>query len=119
MIGSPNGGTDCAALPAALGFYLPAVLEIRPDYVQQVFNRQITHRKGVPFYMAAGDPILEPFKSPCSDVPSDLIIARNSVGGVSGQLFDVPLLHTDLNQSDLAFESVVKPFLRRPAGPYP
>jgi len=119
MMGSPNGGTDCSALPASLGFYLPAVLEIRPDYVREVFNRQITHRKGVPFYLVAGNLILEPFKSPCTDVPSDLVIARNSVGGVAGTLVQISLLHIDLNNSNQAFNEAVKPFLQRPAGQYP
>ena len=119
MLGSPNAGTDCAALPASLGFYLPAVLEIRPDHVREVFNRQITHRKGVPFYLAAGNPISEPFKSPCTDVPSDLIIARSSVAGIAGSLVEVPLLHLDLNKADQAFNGVVKPFLQRTAGQYP
>lgn len=30
MLGSPMAGTDCADLPASLGLYLPASLEIRP-----------------------------------------------------------------------------------------
>ena len=29
MLGSPMGGSDCSVLPAALGFYLPASIEIR------------------------------------------------------------------------------------------
>src|SRR6266511_1241728 len=29
MLGSPHGGTPCANLPASLGFYLPATLELR------------------------------------------------------------------------------------------
>ena len=119
MMGSPNQGTDCATLPASLNFYLPAVLEIRPDYVREVFNLQITHRKGVPFYLAAGNPISEPFKAPCTDVPSDLVISRSSAAGVAGTLSEVPLIHIDLNDSRQAFDTVVKPFLQKPAGQYP
>jgi pimeloyl-ACP methyl ester carboxylesterase len=119
MMGSPNQGTDCATLPASLDFYLPAVLEIRPDYVREVFNRQITHRKGVPFYLAAGNPISEPSKAPCTDVPSDLVISRSSAAGVAGTLSEVPLLHIDLNDSRQAFDTVVKPFLQKPPGQYP
>ena len=119
MLGSPNAGTDCALLPASLGFYLPAVLEIRPDYVREVFNRQITHRKGVPFYLAAGDAITEPSRSPCTSVPNDMVIARSSASGVAGKLVDIPLLHVVLNTSRQAFDAVVKPFLQKPAGQYP
>ncbi|HEY6073207.1 MAG TPA: hypothetical protein VIV15_07425, partial [Anaerolineales bacterium] len=69
MLGSPMGGSDCSVLPAALGFYLPASLEIRSSYMTGIFNRQITHRRGVPFYDLAGTEILEAYQSPCADVP--------------------------------------------------
>src|SRR4030065_494868 len=39
MLGSPSSGTACANLPAALGFYMPTVLEIRPGYMDGIFNR--------------------------------------------------------------------------------
>ncbi len=119
MLGSPNRGTDCSILPASLGFFLPATLEIRPEYVLRNFNRQITHRKGIPFHLIAGTPIIEPIKSPCTGVPSDLIIARQSVGGVSGTLSEIPILHTDLNESAQVFEAVVKPILQKTAGQFP
>jgi len=48
MLGSPMAGTDCANLPAALGLYLPATLELRPSYVRSIFNTQITQRRGSP-----------------------------------------------------------------------
>src|SRR5262249_34188274 len=44
MLGSPHGGTGCANLPASLGFYLPAALELRSAYLAEGFNRQITRR---------------------------------------------------------------------------
>ncbi len=119
MLGSPNRGTDCSSLPASLGFYLPAALEIRPEYVLRNFNRQITHRKGIPFTLIAGTPIVEPVKSPCTGVPSDLIIARQSVGGISGALREIPILHTDLNESPQVFEAVIKPILQKTAGQFP
>jgi len=72
MLGSPMAGTDCANLPASLGLYLPATLELRPSYVRQIFNPQVSHRHGVAFHALAGVPILEGFKSPCTDVPTDL-----------------------------------------------
>ncbi|HEY6402709.1 MAG TPA: alpha/beta fold hydrolase, partial [Blastocatellia bacterium] len=66
MLGSPHGGTSCASLPASLGLYLPATLELRPAYLAEVFNRQITRRHGVPFHMLAGNLITSSFKAPCT-----------------------------------------------------
>ncbi|MBI5880143.1 MAG: alpha/beta fold hydrolase [Chloroflexi bacterium] len=119
MLGTPNLGTDCGVLPSALSFYLPATLEIRTSYVSGIFNRQITHRKGVPFYMGAGIPIADPVKSPCADVPSDIAISRASVSGVQGTVVEVPLVHPDLNTSRDVFDTVVRPFVQRLPGQFP
>jgi pimeloyl-ACP methyl ester carboxylesterase len=116
MLGSPAEGTGCSNLPASLGFYLPATLEIRPDYAQDIFNRQITHRRGVPFYALAGTPISNPVGSPCTDVPSDAVISRQSVSAVPLNLSEIPLLHTELNTSPQAFTEFVKPLLQKGPG---
>jgi pimeloyl-ACP methyl ester carboxylesterase len=116
MLGSPMSGTNCANLPAALGYYLPAVLEIRSNYVSDVFNAQITHRHGVPFYALAGVPILEAIKSPCTPVPSDIAVSLDSVGAIPLHLAQMPVLHIDLNNSSKVFEGYVKPLLQTPPG---
>jgi pimeloyl-ACP methyl ester carboxylesterase len=113
MLGSPMAGTDCAELPASLGYYLPAALEIRPSYVAGIFNSQITHRKGTPFHALAGDPIIEAFKSPCTSVPSDLAVARNSVSAIPLDLSEMAVLHMDLNTSRTVFEQYVRPLLEQ------
>jgi pimeloyl-ACP methyl ester carboxylesterase len=118
MLGSPAEGTGCANLPASLGFYLPATLEIRPGYAQDIFNRQITHRRGVPFYALAGTPISNPVGSPCTDVPSDAVISRHSVSAVPLNLSEIPLLHTELNTSPQAFTEFVTPLLQKGPGEY-
>ena len=118
MLGSPSLGTACANLPASLGYYLPATLEIEPDYAIQIFNPQINHRHGVPFYILAGDPIANPAGSPCTGVPSDLVISRKSATGIPLNVTDLPILHIDLNTSAEAFDGFVKPLLQKGPGAY-
>jgi pimeloyl-ACP methyl ester carboxylesterase len=119
MLGSPSLGTACANLPASLGYYLPATLEIQPEYAIQIFNPQITHRRGVRFYILAGDPIANPAGSPCTDVPSDLVISRQSATGIPLSSSELPILHTELNTSSEAFDSFVRPLLQKGPGEYP
>jgi pimeloyl-ACP methyl ester carboxylesterase len=119
MLGSPHGGTNCASLPASLGFYLPATLELRPAYLSEIFNRQITRRQGVPFYLLAGIPIIESFKAPCTATPSDLVVGRPSVAAVTGPITETPLLHTDMTGAERVFKDFVAPHLQRRTGEFP
>lgn len=119
MLASPHGGSDCANLPAALGYYLPATLELRPTYLRRIFNQQITHRHGVPFYLFAGNPIVENFKAPCTDVPSDLFVGRSSVATIEPPLRELPYLHTNMNRSEQIFQEFVEPLLKRQIGEFP
>ncbi|CAG0991425.1 partial Lipase EstA, partial [Anaerolineae bacterium] len=119
MLGPPNQGTDCAYLPSSLGYYLPSALEIRPSYVRNVFNQQITHRHGVPFTVIAGTPIVEAVKSPCAAVPSDLAIAFDSASGIIAPVKQSDAWHTDLNMSERVFADFVKPLLQKTIGEFP
>jgi len=119
MLGSPMAGTDCADLPASLGLYLPATLEIRPSYVDNVFNVDITHRHGVPFRALAGVPILEGFKAPCTAVPSDLAVSLESVTAIPLLSRQMSVLHMNLNLSREVYSEFVQPLLRTPAGGFP
>lgn len=116
MLGSPMAGTDCADLPASLGLYLPASLEIRPSYVEQVFNPQISHRHGIPFHGLAGVPIVDGFRSPCTSVPSDLAVSLGSVTAIPLHAAQLPVLHMNLNLSADVFRTFVLPLLQTPAG---
>jgi pimeloyl-ACP methyl ester carboxylesterase len=116
MLGSPMLGTECANLPAALGFYLPATLEIQPVYVQNIFNPQITHRRGVIFHALAGDLISDAIQSPCTPVPTDLAVSLQSVGGIPLDLSVMPVLHTELNSSEQVFREYLLPLLQTPPG---
>ncbi len=119
MLGPPHGGSGCANLPASLGFYLPVTLELRPSYLREVFNRRITRRRGVPFYLLAGTPIVEPFKAPCTATPSDLVVSRASVAAVTAPISEMPLLHIDLTKAEQIFKNFVQPRLQRQAGEFP
>lgn len=116
MLGTSNGGSPCADLPAALGFYLPAAQELRPAYLREIFNPQITRRRGVPFYQLAGTSIIDSFKSPCTDVPSDIAVDRTSVAAIDTPVSELPQLHTVLPSSRDVFTSFVAPHLREAPG---
>jgi pimeloyl-ACP methyl ester carboxylesterase len=119
MLGAPHGGSDCSALPAKLGYFSPASLELRPAYLQKIFNRAVTTRRGVPFHMLAGNRILDTFKAPCSGVPSDVVVALDSAASIAGSLTEFPVLHTDMTKSGDVFRRFVLPRLRSPPGGFP
>ncbi|MBI3913186.1 MAG: alpha/beta fold hydrolase [Chloroflexi bacterium] len=113
-LGTPHSGTECANLPAALNYYLPATLEITPAYLRDIFNRQITHQRGIQFYLLAGTVISDPVKAFCTSVPNDLMVSRSSVTSIQGQVSQLPLTHLELTFSDLVFANFVKPLLQKP-----
>ena len=113
MLGSPMGGSDCSVLPAALGFFLPASIEIRESYMRGVFNQQVTHRRGIQFYDLAGTAILETFKSPCTGVPNDTVVGFDSVNAIPLQSSQIADIHSNLTLSEKAFQDFVKPLLTR------
>lgn len=114
LLGTPHGGSACALLPAALGFYLPAALELRPSYLDGIFNPQVVDLQGVSVTTLAGTPIKEALRAPCTGVPSDLVVDLDSAAAAGGELYRLPLLHTELNSSVQAFEEFVAPLLLRP-----
>ena len=119
MLGSPMGGSDCAVLPAALGFFLPASIEIRQSYMNGVFNRQITHRRGIEFFDLGGTAIQDSFKSPCTDIPNDTVVSFGSVNAIQLQSSQIDTIHSSLTSSAEAFDGFVKPLLQKPTGTFP
>ena len=118
MLGTPHLGSDCANLPVALGWYLPAALEIRSSYARQILNPQFYHRKGVAFFELAGNSILEPVGSPCTGVPSDIVVALDSASGIPVELSTLSFLHVELNTSADVFEQFVQPLLQKKPGEF-
>jgi pimeloyl-ACP methyl ester carboxylesterase len=115
MLGTPNGGSACAVLPASLGISTPATVELRPSYLDDVFNRQVNRRHGVEFHPLAGTAITNAIQSPCAEVPSDLMVSLTSVEAVGLAAHQVPESHTRLTGSAVVFRSLVAPALTREA----
>ncbi len=113
MLGTPNGGSNCALMLGSLGLYQPAGLELREDYIRNVFNPQITEQHGIPFYNFAGTPIQARLLSPCSKVPNDMVVSLSSAAAAPVALVEVPILHTDLTGSAELYHQHVAPLLRK------
>ena len=116
MLGSPMGGSDCSVMPAALGFFLPASLEIRSSYMNGIFNRQITHRHGIQFHDLGGTAILEAYQSPCTDVPNDTVVSFGSINAIPLDSSQFSIIHSELTISQPVFDDFVRPLLTKPAG---
>lgn len=118
ILGTPMAGSACASLPAALGLMMPASLEIQPSYMLGVFNQQIVRRQGVPFHALAGTKLLDTVASPCTPVPSDLVVTVDSVKAIPMPVQEISLLHTELNIAPEVFEQFVMPLLKTPPGQF-
>jgi pimeloyl-ACP methyl ester carboxylesterase len=118
ILGTPMAGSACSILPASLGMMLPATLEIQPSYMEKVFNQQIVHRKGVAFHALAGTKLLDAVESPCTDVPSDVVVTLDSVRAIPMPVEEIPLLHTELNTSREVFNGFVTHLLKTPPGEF-
>lgn len=116
ILGTPMAGSACSILPASLGMMLPATLEIQPGYMVNVFNQQIVKRQGVPFYALAGTKLLDAVASPCTPVPSDVVVTVDSVKAIPMPVEEIPLLHIELNTSREVFEGFVTRHLKTPPG---
>lgn len=119
FLGTPMSGSACVFPLAALGFMLPASLEIQPSYMVNVFNNQIIHRHGVPFHMMAGTFLTDQVASPCADAPSDSVVGRDSATSIElDNEDDLPVYHGDLTTDSGVFERGVRPFLELPPGSF-
>ncbi len=120
FLGTPQAGSACVAPVAALGFALPASLEIQPAYMEKIFNQQIFRRHGVPFYAVAGTRLIEVVSSPCAQIPSDMVVALGSANAIPlGDVQKIPLIHSDLTENTDVFENYVKKHLQTPPGGFP
>jgi hypothetical protein len=102
MLGTPNAGSPCADL-----FSVPMTAELRTDVMHQ-FNQAITDRRGVPFSIAAGDPL----PATCHEIgDGDGVVSLASAltGMTDSGIFDI--LHTDMTFSQHLFDSFVLPRL--------
>jgi hypothetical protein len=95
---------------------LPAALEIQPGYMVNIFNQQIVRRQGVPFYALAGNKLVDAVQSPCTPVPSDVVVTLESVRAIPMPVEEIALLHTELNTSREVFDGFVTRRLKTPPG---
>lgn len=117
MLGTPNGGSPCGGALSSLGFWIPATLELQPSYINEIFNKQITNARGVPFYGVAGAIITDPSVSPCSPVPSDSTVSLASVQAIPVDVVGLPKLEHNFLPADAGlFKNFVKPLLQTSAG---
>lgn len=115
MAGTPNGGTPCGRIPAALGLFSPATTQITPEYLTQVFNPAVNDRRGVPFFGLAGDAVKKKAAIRCTEVPTDRYVSVQSVlRGVSVVPDQVNGLHSDLNNGRSSFERIFALLARSP-----
>lgn len=119
FLGTPMAGSSCVFPLAALGFMQPASLEIQPDYMINIFNKQIIHRQGIGFHMLAGTFLTDPLTSPCSATPSDTVVALSSASSIPlDDIKRLPLQHGDLTLDPGIFQDGVRKLLQSPPGSF-
>lgn len=115
FLGTPMSGSACVYPLAALGYLMPAALEILPDYMNKIFNPQISHRHGVPFYMVAGTLLVDPLESPCTGAPSDTVVSLDSATSIQlDGVQKLPMFHGSLTSDRQVFSPDVTRLLQSP-----
>jgi pimeloyl-ACP methyl ester carboxylesterase len=115
MIGTPNAGSTCAIVPAALGLYAPASTQMTPSYAQHIFNREINDPRSVPFFMLAGDPIRDYTALVCTVVPTDVYVSvASAASAIPVMATQIPVLHGKQTQSPEVFDAVFRSLSRGP-----
>jgi len=115
MIGTPNAGSTCAIVPAALGLYVPASTQMTPSYAEHIFNRQINEPRSVPFFILAGDPIRDYTALICTAVPTDVYVSvASAASAIPVIATTMPVLHGKQPQSPEVFEAVFRSLSRGP-----
>jgi len=115
MIGTPNAGSTCAIVPAALGLYVPASTQVTPSYVRYIFNREINDPRNVPFFVLAGDPIRNYTALICTAVPTDVYVSVASAASAIPVIATTrPVVHGKQTQSAEVFDVVFQSLSRGP-----
>ncbi len=115
MAGTPNAGSVCGRLLAALGFFAPVSTQITPEYMTQVFNATVRDTRGVPIFAIAGNAITGGAAIRCSETPTDRYVAVDSVlRGIPVQPDEISALHGELNTGEPTFERIFVTLSRSP-----
>lgn len=120
MLGTPNMGSDCAVPASILGVIASAFLgaeptiQLRSDYVTNVFDPAVTHEHDVPFSVDAGTGY-----PTCGLADGDGVVTRTSawytyydVGSRPGDL------HTDLTDDDAIVSQWIVPHVGQTSAEY-
>ncbi len=115
MAGTPNGGTPCGRIPAAVSLFSPASTQITPEYLNAVFNQTVRDRRGVPFFAIAGDAVRQAIAIRCTELPTDRYVSVRSVlQGVSVSPDHISGIHSDLNNRQDSFQRIFASLARSP-----
>lgn len=105
MLGTPNMGSPCADAALLLFDGIPTH-QLRPKYVEGIFNQQITDRRGVPFSLMAGNIHKRTCTSPQS---GDLVVELTSAWWTLEDIATVDgVNHMDLTDKDFIYAGFVK-----------
>jgi pimeloyl-ACP methyl ester carboxylesterase len=119
ILGTPMAGSACANLPAALGLPSACYAGNPAGLHEQCLQPANRPPPGCAIPRLAGTKLLDAIQSPCTPVPSDLVVTVDSVKAIPMPVQEIDLLHTELNTSPRAFEEFVKPLLQTPPGQFP
>jgi pimeloyl-ACP methyl ester carboxylesterase len=105
MLGTPNMGSPCADLIGKAAWGTPTD-QLKPSYVEGVFNKQITDRRMVPFSLMAGDWN----ERTCTDPEhGDGVVAVPSAWWTIGDVAKTYAQHLELTDLAAIYSSFVKP----------
>ncbi|HET6505679.1 MAG TPA: hypothetical protein VFG42_02710 [Baekduia sp.] len=105
MLGTPNMGSPCADLIGMAAWGTPTD-QLKPSYVDGVFNQQITDRRMVPFSLMAGDWN----ERTCTDPEhGDLVVSVPSAWWTISDVAKTYAQHMELTDLSSIFSSFVKP----------
>lgn len=104
MLGTPNMGSPCADLIGKAAWGTPTD-QLKPSYVEGVFNQQITDRRMVPFSLMAGDWN----ERTCTDPEhGDLVVSVPSAWWTIGDVAKTYAQHMELTDLASIYSSFVK-----------
>jgi pimeloyl-ACP methyl ester carboxylesterase/nitrogen fixation protein FixH len=105
MLGTPNMGSPCADVIGMVAKGIPTQ-QLKPSYVEGLFNQQIADRRMVPFSLMAGD-----FEERTCTSPEhgDLVVALSSAWWTLSDVAKTYAQHIELTDLEAIYASFVKP----------
>jgi pimeloyl-ACP methyl ester carboxylesterase len=104
MLGTPNMGSPCANVIGLAAKGIPTE-QLKPQYVEGIFNKQITDRRMVPFSLMAGD-IEE--RTCTSPKHGDVVVELESAWWTLDDVAKTYAHHVELTDLDFIYSGFVK-----------